>query len=457
MSIIRNELQSSKLAMTNVFTNKAMRRLFIAFAGSLIGDGVFSLSAVVYAFRSGGASAVGVLAIVRYLAIAIVSPFTSTFADQFDRKKVMVISDLVRLVIVSTAAVVVGINGSKWTVYLLVVAVGVAGTAFRPAQGSILPLLARRTDEIAGANVVSSTIESVGFFAGPALAGFLLAFASVSFSFAFDALTFLWSFLFVASIRIPTPGERSDELVASFDNGTEVAAMKSQSFLFRAIQGFHLIRADRGVRTLVFLYILQCIVAGASAVFTVAIALRLLHIGSSGLGLMESLLGIGGLLGGFVALMLVERAHLAVDFALGVIVWAAPLILIAVFPSLFAALLSMWLIGLANSVVDVNAITILQHIVPNEKLGRVLGALEAGTIAGMAVGSLLMTLFIHWFSLRIGLALIGGSITLAVLPGLPTMKRIDRTAFAQGVMESARGGHRTHHLHLHHLRRRHSY
>jgi MFS family permease len=432
-----------------------MRRLFIAFAGSLIGDGVFSLSAIVYAFRSGGASAVGVLAIVRYLAIAIVSPFTSTFADQFDRKKVMVISDLVRLALVSAAAVVVGINGSKWTAYLLVVAVGVAGTAFRPAQGSILPLLARRTDEIAGANVVSSTIESVGFFAGPALAGFLLAFASVSFSFAFDALTFLWSLLFVASIRIPKPEERSPELAASFDNGTESAAMKSQSFIFRAIQGFHLIRADRGVRTLVLLYILQCIVAGASAVFTVAIALQLLHIGSSGLGLMESLLGIGGLLGGFVALMLVEHAHLAVDFALGVIVWAAPLILIAVFPSLFAALLSMWLIGLANSVVDVNAITILQHIVPNEKLGRVLGALEAGTIAGMAVGSLLMTLFIHWLSLRIGLALIGVSITLAVLPGLPTMKRIDRTAFAQGVLEDARGGHRTHHLHLYHLRRRH--
>ncbi|MDA8277749.1 MAG: MFS transporter [Actinomycetota bacterium] len=455
MSVIRKEIQSSKLAMTNVFTNKAMRRLFIAFAGSLIGDGVFSLSAIVYAFRSGGASAVGILAIVRYLAIATASPITSTFADQYDRKKVMVVSDLLRLVLVSLAAVVVALDGSKWIVYALVVAVGVAGTAFRPAQGSILPFLARRSDEMSGANVVASTIESVGFFAGPALAGFLLAFANVSISFAFDAATFVWSLLFVTSIRMPRPEERSVEFAAQFDNGGESAAMKSQSFIYRAIQGFQLIKGDKDVRTLVLLYILQCIVAGASAVFTVAIALQLLHIGSSGLGLMESLLGIGGLVGGFVALILVERAHLAIDFALGVIVWAAPLILIAIFPSLFASLLSMWLIGLANSVVDVNAITILQHIVPNEKLGRVLGALEAGTIAGMAVGSLLMTLFIHWLGLRIGLAVIGGSITLAVLPGLPTMKRIDRTAFVEGVLESARGGHQTHRLHLHHLRRRH--
>lgn len=455
MSLIREELQSSKTAMANVFANRAMRRVFLAFGGSLIGDGVFSLSAIVYAYRSGGPSAVGILAFVRYLAIASVAPFTSTFADQYDRKTVMVVSDVVRMGLVVVAALLVGFHGSKWYVYLVIVLVGLAGTAFRPAQASILPLLARRTDEIAGANVVSSTIESVGFFAGPALAGFLLAFANVPIAFAFDAATFVWSALFILSMRPPAPEERSPELAASFDRGDEAKAMMSQSFLTRAIQGFRAINRDRNVRTLVILYVLQCVVAGASAVFTVAIALRLLHIGTSGLGLMESLLGIGGLIGGFVALMLMERAHLAMDFGLGVIVWAAPLIIIAVLPSLGAALAAMWLIGLANSIVDVNAITILQHIVPNEKLGRVLGALEAGEVGGMAMGSLSMTALIHWIGLRLGLALIGFAVTLAVLPGLPTMKRIDAMAFADGVSKrphSSQGP-----RHLHHLRWRHSH
>jgi MFS family permease len=455
LGLIRKELQSSKEALKDVFANLAMRKLFVAFAGSLIGDGVFALSAVVYAYTTGGASAVGILAVTRYLAISLVSPFSSTFADQYNRKTVMVVSDAVRLALVAVAAMAVALHGSRWIVYLLVVLVGVAGTAFRPAQGSILPLLALRSDEIAGANVVSSTIESVGFFAGPALAGFLLAFASVSLAFAFDAISFIWSMGFVLSIRVPLPEERSAELAASFDAGAEAAAMKAQSFLTRAVEGFRMILGDTNVRTLVVLYVLQCVVAGASAVFTVAIALRLLHIGNSGLGLMESLLGIGGLLGGFVALVLVERAHLAMDFALGVMVWAAPLVLIAALPNLSAALLSMWLIGLANSIVDVNAITILQHIVPNERLGRVLGALEAGQVGGMAIGALLMTLLIHWLGLRTGLALIGGTITLAVLPGLPSMRKIDETTFAQGVTEglSAARGHR----YLHHLRWRHTH
>ena len=435
--------------MANVFANPALRRVFLAFAGSLIGDGVFSLSAIVYVFRHGGTTAVGVLVVVRYVAIATIAPVASTFADQYDRRLVMVVSDVVRLVLVLIGALLVGLHASKWPVFVVIVLVGLAGTAFRPSQVAILPGLARNPDEVAGANVVSSTIESVGFFAGPALAGFLLAYANVATAFGFDAVTFVWSALLIVSVRPPRDEERSPELqslLAVSGRGGE----PYQPFVVRAVKGFQFIAHDRRVSVLVVLYVLQCVVAGASAVFTVAIALKLLHIGSSGLGLMESLLGIGGLVGGFLALMLMERARLAMDFALGVIVWAAPLLIIAILPNLFAALVSMWLIGAANSVVDVNAITILQHIVPNDKLGRVMGALEGGEVGGMALGSLLMTVLIHLVGLRTGLSVIGVSVSLLVLPGLPTMRRIDAEAFTGGVVVRHSPAH--HHPHLHHVR-----
>ena len=436
--------------MTHVFANRAMRKLFLAFGGSLIGDGVFALSAIVFAYRHGGPSAVGGLAVARYVAIASTASFTSTFADRYDRRFVMVGSDAVRLALVTVAAILAGVHASKWYIFVLVVLVGIAGTAFRPAQASILPLLALDSDELGGANVVSSTIESVGFFAGPALAGFLLAFANVPTAFAFDALTFVWSGLFVASVRYPRPPEPPIAL----DPTITTEQNPAESFISRAAQGFRVILGNHDVRILVILYILQCVVAGASAVFTVAIALHLLHIGSSGLGLMESTIGIGGLLGGLIALMLMERARLATNFGLGVMVWAAPLILIAAFPTLAAALVAMGLIGIANSVVDVNAITVLQHVVPNEKLGRVLGALEAGEVAGMAVGSLAMTILIQVTGLRVGLAIIGGIVTLAVLPGLRTMKRIDQKVFSDGVVHRPKSAHE--HLHFHNHRLRHS-
>ena len=450
--MIREELRSSRRAMSNVAANPALRRIFLAFAGSLIGDGVFALSAAVYAYRTGGATAVGLLAVARYVAIATVAPFGSTLADHYSRRRVMIGSDLVRLALVLVAAFLVAAHASKWYVYLLVIGVGVAGTAFRPAQAAILPSLSRNPDELAGSNVVSSTIESVGFFAGPAVAGFLLAYANIATAYVFDAATFIWSVLFVATVTPLAAQDQSPAMTALLPSSTRAGI--AEPFLTRAMQGFRAIHGDRDVQSLVDLYILQCVVAGASAVFTVAIALRLLHIGTSGLGLMESTLGVGGLIGGFIALMLMPRARLATHFGFGVMVWAAPLLIIAAVPNLGAALVTMWLIGAANSLVDVNAITVLQHVVPNDTLGRVLGALEAGEVAGMAAGSLAMTVLIHVTGLREGLALIGAVITLAVVPGLPAMKRIDARAFADGVSHRPASAHA--HLHHHTLRIRHT-
>ncbi len=451
MSTIGDELRSSKRAMGDVVSNTSLRRVFYAFAVSLVGDGVFALSAAVYVYRHGGATAVGALTFVRYVLIALVAPFASTLADQYDRKKVMVAADLTRLVLISGAAVLVAAGASQWALYALIILSSLAGTAFRPAQASILPLLAHEQDEIAGANVVSSTIESVGFFAGPAIAGLLLAYANITTAFIFDAATFVWSAALVSLVRVARDDERSDEVRALLSAPS--ATRQAESFLVRAQAGFRTIWGDRDVLTIVNLYVLQCVVAGASAVFDVAVALKLLHIGSSGLGLLESMLGVGGLLGGFVALVLVARSRLALDFGIGIMIWAAPLLLIAAFPNLVAALVSMLLIGAANSVVDVNAITILQHIVPNDRLGRVLGALEAGEVAGMAIGALAMTVLIHVVGLRFGLALIGAVITVAVMPGLPLLRRIDRSVLAARELErpSTLHAHRHGHLHRHRL------
>ena len=63
----------------------------------------------------------------------------------------------------------------------------------------------------------------------------------------------------------------------------------------------------------------------------------------------------------------------------------------------------MALLGLGNSLVDINAFTIMQRLVPDEVMGRVFGAVESALIAGMALGSLAMPLLINTVGLRTGL------------------------------------------------------
>jgi predicted MFS family arabinose efflux permease len=325
-------------------------------------------------------------------------------------------------------------DGPALAVYALAILTSLVGTAFRPAQAALMPSLATHPGELTAANVASSTIESVGFFLGPAIGGALLAVADVATVYVFDALTFLWSAVLVMGLHRTAPAATE---ATEAEAATESAG--ASSMFAGAGDGYREIFRHRDIRLLVGLYCAQTIVAGASLVFGVAIALDLLDLGESGVGLLDATVGVGGLIGGFVALVLAQRGKLARDFGIGVIMWSAPLMLIAASPTLPAALAAMVLIGVANSVVDVNAFTILQRLVPDAVMGRVFGAVESAIIAGMAVGSLLMPLLISTIGLRSGLAVIGAGVTVLVIAGLAGLHRIDRVALAPAGLELFRG------------------
>jgi MFS family permease len=187
------------------------------------------------------------------------------------------------------------------------------------------------------------------------------------------------------------------------------------------------------------LYCAQTVVAGASLVFGVSIALDLLDIGRSGYGYLSAVLGAGGIVGGFLALVLAQRGRLARDFGIGVFFWSAPLLLVAAWPTVGAAVLMMICLGVANSVVDVNAFTILQRISPKEKMSRVFGAMESAVIGTMAIGALLMPILIHTIGLRWGLVVIGAGVASLVLLGTAGLRRIDTIALVPPGLGLLRG------------------
>jgi len=415
MAGLRDKIVDAGRSLRSVFANPALRRLQIAFAGSIVGDWAYAVAVALYAFEQGGPTAVGILGVIRYVSLAVITPFASTLGDRYPRRLVMISSDLSRAMLIAVAAVLIWSDGPPVAVYALAVVTAICGSPFRSSQASILPQLARDPIELAAANVASSTIESIGFFAGPALAGLLLAVTSIPVVYVFNAITFVWSAALVLGVRLP-PREKespSDE------------APEREGFLAEASAGYKTIFGNRNLLVLIGLYCGQTVVAGASLVFTVAIALDLLDLGRSGLGFIDATLGIGGLVGGFVALVLAQRGHLARDFGIGVILWSAPLLLVAAWPTITATVICMILLGLANSVVDVNAYTILQRITPEGTMARVFGAMESAVIGGMALGALLMPALISWIGLRWGLAVMGASVSVLVVLGVPSLHKID--------------------------------
>ena len=440
MSGMGDSLRESKTAMAEVFRNRNLRRLNLAFAGSVAGDWAYAIGVSVYAYTRGGATAVGALGVVRYVSMALLAPFTSLLADRFDRKRVMVVADAVRVVLVVAAALVIWRDGPSLAVYALAVGTAVAGTAFRPAQAALMPSLANHPGELTAANVAASTIESVGFFAGPAIGGLLIAASGISAVYLFDAGTFIWSAALVLGLHPVAGTDMQPAAAEPAVPETVVAEPVARKNPFAGVgDGYREIFGNRDIRLLVGLYCAQTVVAGASLVFGVAIALDLLKMGQGGVGVLNSAVGVGGLIGGFVALLLSQRGKLARDFGLGVILWAAPLLLIAAWPTLASALIALAVVGLANSVVDVNAFTILQRLVPDALMGRVFGAMESAIVGGMGLGALLMPLLINTIGLRSGLGVLGAAVTFVVLLGIGGLRRIDHVALAPAGLELLRG------------------
>jgi MFS family permease len=382
----RARIAESLRAFAAVFTNPDLRRVELALAGSELGKWLYLIALAVFAYDAGGATAVGLVALIRTLPSAIGAPFTSLFADRYDRARVMLVAELVCAVTMIAAAAVAYYDAPAAFVYLLVGVVTLASTAFRPAQAAALPGLARTPDELTAANLASSTIATLAGFVGPAGGGLMLAVTSVEVVFLVTAAVFLLAAALAAGVTAPAPAEPR--------------RASSRTIVREAGAGFGVIATDPDMRLLMGLYCAQALVGGAFNVLVVVSALELLDLGNAGVGWLNAAFGIGGLMGAIVALALLARRRLASDFMFGIVLWGVPLALIGVWPEPVVALLLLGLVGVGETLVEVAGPTLLQRSVPDRVLARVFGALESLLITTIGVGGLLAPLLIALLGIR---------------------------------------------------------
>jgi MFS family permease len=419
--------RASFRALGAVLSSPPLRRLQLAWAGSILGDWAYLVALGVYAYGQGGASAVGLVGLIRLIPGALIAPFSASFVDRFRRVAVMVVADVVRFALMAAAALVIAADGPAPIVYGLVALTSATGTVFRPAQAALLPALVTSPGELTAANVASSTLESVGTFLGPALGGLLLAVSSPSVVFAANAVTFLWSALLVLGLRDrDPPRERAEPQGDGADPSSGVMA------------GIKTIVREPNLRTLVGLYGAQTLVAGALNVLVVVTAFELLDLDDAGVGLLYAAVGVGGLIGGFVALILSARGRLARDFALGLALFGLPLILVGGVPVAFVAVVALGVIGIGNSIVDVNALTIMQRVVPDAVLGRALGALQGLLRATLGIGALVAPGLIALVGAEWALVVTGAVLPVLALLTRPRLRAIDREASAPEATELLR-------------------
>ncbi len=334
------------------------RALWLAQVISLTGDWFNTIASVIIVNRyTASGLAVGGLFIARALPPFLLGPVAGVIADRFDRRKVLILSDVLRAGIVSCFLL---INGPEdlWLLYVLTVLQFSVSAFFEPARAALVPALVER-DELLTANTLSSITWSAMLTLGGAIGGLTASLFGVRVSLIVDAASFLASAAFVLTI----PGQFRAEAVHVVESGWK-----------NFVDGMNYVRKDLDVALVTLVKAL-----GQVGSFDIIAALYAAHVfrqgqeGATTLGLMFTAFGVGAVIGPLISnrfgnseVIWLRRAILG-GFVCMPLAW----LIVGIAPSLPVVLAGCVLRGIGGSINWTYSDVLLQMSVPNHLLGRV--------------------------------------------------------------------------------------
>ena len=389
----------------------ALRRVELASIGFNVAEWATWVAMLVYAYQRGGALASSAVAIIQLVPAALVAPIGASLADRYPRARMLTISYVAQAVTMAATAIALQLDAPTPLVYVLAACAASSITLTRPAQNGLVPTLARAPESLTRANAMLSTIENASIVAGPALAGVLLSSGGAGLVFALMTIWVGLSAILVSGVRIATTDAAPPESGEDQRNALRVLASEPRSLL------------------LVALLALQQLQVGALDVLFVALALNTLAIGETGVGLLSSAVGLGGVVGA-IAAGAIARGSLPRWMAIGSLVWGAGLMLVAPSTQTVVVFALVIAAGAGRGLMDVSGRTLLQRTAPPQILSRAFGVLEGLTMAALAIGAALAAFLVDRFGPAGAVAAVGAILPIAVFATLRPLLRADAGADA---------------------------
>jgi MFS family permease len=192
---------AAQLGARSILRIPDYRRLWTAQGISDIGDGLTNLTLLIVVLRlPGSTAALAAMAIALAVPAIIVGPVAGVFVDRWDRRRVMLASDLVRAGLV-LGFIFVATTDRLWLMYAIAIAHATIGTFFTPARMALVPRIVPRNGLMA-ANSLNQLTRVLAGVLGSGLAGVLVGVVDVTWpAFLIDASTFAISFVVVLGVR----------------------------------------------------------------------------------------------------------------------------------------------------------------------------------------------------------------------------------------------------------------
>ena len=388
-----------------------LRRLALAWLAAAVGGWAFMVSLAIYAYAEGGAAAVGLAALVRMLPAAVAAPFAGVLGDRHSRRDVLVIACAARALVLAAIAATVAVQAPLAVTLALAAVFTAIQTAHKPAQAALLPHMARSPQQLAAANALWSATDNAAFVGGALVGGTLVAAASIEAAFVVTGATFVFAAAALAAIpKDPVPDHREPQ---------------DTKPLRELAEGARTVAREPSLRLVVGVLTFATFVEGLIDILVVVVAVQLVALGEAGVGWLNACWGVGGVLGGTVALTLLGSQRLAAGLALGGVLVGFALEALGALPTVATAVAGLTVLGVGYALIEVAGMTLLQRFAGDEVLARAFAVVESSYWLATGAGAIVAAPLVAWVGIRGALVAAGLALLVPVVARWAALARFE--------------------------------
>jgi len=383
--------------MRAILQKRGLRFVFAANVISMLGSGMNS-AAVAWTVlqKTHSEMALGTFAVLQTLPAMVMLPFTGVIIDREDRRRLVMMLDAARAIIILVVAVL-AFRGhvQVWQLYLMNTLVAAGFWMFWPTITALIQELTPEGEFVHSNTILLAGVQGGWMIAG-AIVGFVYEHIGLGGVLLIDVSTYVVSFLCYFAVRQGRVLPRAAEL----KHDLEAAETAVQRFLREMGEGLVFLRDHRSV---IFLGTSWALFLGAmmtGVVVTPPLSDHVFHAGATGYGWLNGGWGVGAFLSALYAPVLISRLGSRGSIAISMGLLTVCMALSPFSPWLAVAVFLYGLMGSARGVSGVAMNTSLMEQVPSQFMGRVQNTFYFfGTLLQVMLG-----LTVGWVASRISLA-----------------------------------------------------
>jgi Cyclic nucleotide-binding domain len=403
-------IDSKSAAVGHALRNPVLRRVLVAYLVFNVAELAVWIALLVYGYSRDGVQGASLIGVLQLAPAALVAPVAASWCARMPAARALVIGYGLQAVAFLANGVAL-LAGAPFFIVLITAVLGACAiTLTRPVHNALIPEISATTSDLTACNTASGVVEATAVFLGPLASGVLIVPRGPGGVILVMGLLSVVSVLMTMRLR---SAPRSELAAHDGDLGGSVLRALLRDPVSRLMIG--MVGAEN-------------LLVGMLDILLVALAFQVLHMSSSGVGILNAAVGVGGLIGAAFSIVLVGRRNLSLSILIAAAACGVPIALSGSTSVVAVAIVLLAISGAGKLFFDVGSRTLVQRALPDELLTGVFGVAESAMMAGLAVGALLTPLLLNSAGERGAFVVAGTFLPLVVLLSFRRLRTLDKEA-----------------------------